>query len=268
MRTAIATRFFIADPARIEADRKKINNYLDACFACQTIDRIYVAVNPDRDIAHTVSYLRRLPTPAGKSLVVTPVTPWGRYVEPLNAITMQSAFDGYEALLCANTEHVPTDKNIGELAEHLDEDTLVVGATLDGFHNFRPGRHFMDGMNVPMDAFMLLRVQKFSLFGWIAVSEAPWIPCPAEIVGTPQDPGMKEAGIKEVPTFSLIQEKLGSAHAQVKLVQVTGAERDTSTITGARKKLDDQKRRSAVERAKKQMALIGIYPGMVSHIIG
>lgn len=268
METAIVTRFFIADPSRIQADQGKILNYLIFCFACQSVNRVYVAVNPDRDVGGTIEYLHSLShiVPQGKSLVVIPVRPWGRYVEPLNALTGQAATDGYEAVLSVNTEHVPTDQNISELAVHLDENTLAVGAALSGFHEFRRGKHKMNGMNVPADAFMLLRVQKFMLYGWQAVSEAPWVPCPPELVGTPHDPGMQEAGMKEVPSFSLIQRMLEPEHAQVKLVRVTGAQRDTSSITGDRKKLDDLKRRSAIARVEKQMTLARIPYGTVIHV--
>lgn len=187
---------------------------------------------------------------------------------PLNALTIRAAFDGYEAVLSINTNHVPTDQNIAELSAHLDDDTLVVGAALDRFHVFEQGEHTMDGKRVPSDAFMLLNLRIFTLYGFQSVSEAPWITCSRpEDIGTPQDPGMREAGIKEVPAFSLIQLLQPKGKAQVKLVQITGAERDATLVTGDIKTLDDHKRHSAIERAKKQVALANIPPGIVIHVI-
>ncbi len=265
--TALVTRFFISDMSGIDAGLLKIVRFVSACFRCDAIDTAYVAVNTVRDIGDTLSFLKTLPVPRGKKLLALPVTPWGRYVEPLNALVMQAAFDGHEKVLFANTEHVPTDVNIAALDAHLAEDTLVVGAALEGFHDHVPGEHEMNGMRVPADAFMLVRVQMLALYNFIGVSEAPWIGCERfEDVGAPNDPGMKVAGIKEVPTFSLIQHMLGVENAKVKLVHVTGADRDASGIVGARKVLDEHKRASALTRAAKQMALANIPFGRVIHI--
>lgn len=263
---ASATRFFIADPSRVSADRAKITRYVDASLACSRIERLYIAVDPHRDVASSIDFLRRLPTPAGKRVEVMPVTPWGRYVEPLNALALQAAFDGYSELLFANTEHIPTDANVRQLSDHLDSSTLVAGAALDVFHEFEPGEHRMNGVRVPSDAFMLVNLELFTLFGFITVSEAPWVPHCGNSLGTPKDPGMLEAGMKEVATFSLIQHFVGREKAQVKLAAVAGAERDTSTIVGDRKRLDDHKRASAIQRAEAQMRRTNIPYGYVKHI--
>lgn len=269
MKTAIVVRGYTPQQDRVVPNRIIYQNYVAACFACQAVDQVYFAVDPKRDVGDTVAFLSTLPVPTGKTLTVIPVNPWGRYVEPLNAIFSQAATDGYEAVLSANLEHQPTDTNIAELTRHLDQDTLVVGAWLPVFHeSLPPGEYEMNGMRAPADAFMLVRVQMLSLFGFLAVSEAPWVPCPIETLGTPADPAMKTAaGMKEVPTFSLIQEKLGYDQAKVKLaLNITGAHRDTSSLTGARKELDDAKRRSSIERAAEQLRRIKQRPGWTIYV--
>lgn len=269
MSTAIVTRGYITQPERVQADRLKFAQFLEACFACQAVDQVYFAVDPKRDVSDTAGFLATLPVPIGKTLTVIPVHPWGRYIEPLNAIFSQAATDGFEAVLSANLEHRPSDTNIAQLARHLDQDTLVAGAWLPVFHEeLPPGEYEMNGMRAPADAFMLVRVQKFALFGFQGVSEAPWMPCPIDKLGTPDDPAMKTAaGIKEVPTFSLIQEKLGYDQAKVKLVLgITGAERDATGITGARREVDDAKRRSALERAAAQLQRINQKPGQTIYV--
>lgn len=264
---AIAVRFFTADQLRVDVDRIKITKFLEACFVCDSVVTVYVAVNPNRDIGDSITFLDAYLVPESKQLIVIPVTPWGRYIEPLNALALRAATDGYEQVLFVNTEHEPTNTNIAELSRHFFDDTLVVGAAINGFHDFEVGEHEMNGMRVPADAFMLMNIRLFSLYGFIAVSEAPWMSCmKADEIGTPNDPGMKEAGMKEVPTFALIQHMLGKENAKVKLVRITGADRDTSTITGARKALDDHKRASALTRAKKQMELAHIPNGYVIHL--
>lgn len=269
VKTAIVARGYIPELARMESDRPRFAQFITACFACQSVDQVYFAVDPKRDVGDTVAFLSALPVPAGKTLTIIPVNPWGRYVEPLNAIFSQAATDGYEAVFSVNTEHHPTDEALGALTEHLTEDTLVVGAWLPVFHEeLPPGEYEMNGMRAPTDAFMLVRVQKLALFGFLSVSEAPWVSCPIDKLGTPDDPAMKTAaGIKEVPTFSLIQEKLGHDQAKVKLVLgVTGAGRDTASLTGARKEVDDAKRRSALERAAEQLRRINQKPGRTIYV--
>lgn len=269
VKTAIVARGYIPELARVESDRPRFAQFIAACFACQSVDQVYFAVDPKRDVGDTVAFLSALPVPTGKTLSVIPVNPWGRYVEPLNAIFSQAATDGYEAVLSVNLEHRPTDTNISELTRHLDRDTLVTGAWLPVFHEeLPPGEYEMNGMRAPADAFMLVRVQKLALFGFLSVSEAPWVSCPIDKLGTPDDPAMKTAaGIKEVPTFSLIQEKLGYDQAKVKLVLgVTDAGRDTSSLTGPRKEVDDAKRRSALKRAAEQLRRINQKPGRTIYV--
>lgn len=269
MKTAVVTRGYSPLLARVEADQAKFAQFIAACFACQAVNQVYFAIDPKRDVGDTVNFLSALPVPTGKTLTVIPVNPWGRYVEPLNAIFSQAATDDYEAVLSANLEHRPSDTNIAELARHLDQDTLVVGAWLPVFHEeLPPGEYEMNGMRAPADAFMLVRVQKLALFGFLSVSEAPWVPCPIDKLGTPDDPAMKTAaGIKEVPTFSFIQERLGYDQAKVKLaLGVTGAGRDTSSLTGARKEVDDAKRQSALERAAEQLRRINQKPGRTIYV--
>lgn len=268
-RYAIVARAYSTQPKLVPADHTKFADFHAAGFACRAINKMYFAVDPKRDIGDTATFLATLPVPAGKSIEIIQVNPWGRYIEPLNAIFSQAATDGYEAVLSVNTEHHPTDESIAALAHHLEEDTLVVGAWLPGFHELLPpGEYEMNGMRAPADAFMLIRVQMLSLFGFQGVSEAPWVPCPIETLGSPTDPAMKTAaGIKEVPTFSLIQEKLGYDRAKVKLLlRSIGADRDTSTLTGARKELDDQKRQSALTRAAEQLRRINQKPGRTIYI--
>ena len=268
MKTAIVTRGYITQPSRVEPDRAMFAPFLKACFACEAVDRVYFATDPKRDIGDTVGFLSAFPVPAGKTLEVIPVVPWGRYIEPLNAIFSQAATDGYEAVLSVNTEHLPTDESIEALARHLEMDTLVVGAWLPVFHErLPPGEYEMNGMRAPADAFMLVRVQTFALFGFQGVSEAPWVPCPIEKLGTPDDPAMKTAaGMKEVPTFSLIQQQLPGMAKVKLLLNSTWAERDTSSITGARRELDDIKRQSSLTRAAEQMRRTNIKPGRTIYV--
>lgn len=266
---AVATRFFIADKNRTREDQVKITRFVSSVLACTFVETLYVAVNTCRDTGNSVSFLKELRVPTGKKIVVLSISQWGRYIIPLNILLYRVASDGYEKLLYVNVEHRPTDTNIGELNRHLDRQTLAVGATLPVFHDFNPGIHTMNGMCVPADAFMLVRVSKLALTGFIGVSEAPWIPCEDTLLtGTPHDPGMAQAGMKEVPTFSLVQHILSKGEARVVLTPVTGAERDIAGITGARKILDDNKRQSACFRTQLQMSRVpGIPPGIVYHIL-
>lgn len=266
---ALVVRGFTPTADQVEPSKVKFADYLQASFACTAIDRVYFAVDPKRDVGDTANFLSALPVPTGKSLIVTPVIPWGRYVPPLNTLFGQAATDGYEAVLSVNLEHRPTDVNISQLMHHLDQDTLAVGAWLPVFHEvLPPGEYEMTGTTTPSDAFMLVDVQKFALFGFLGVSEAPWVPCPAETLGTFNDIAMRTAaGIKEVVAFAFIQKQLGYDQTKVKIVLgVTGANRDTSTLTEDRQEFHNIKRRTAIERAAEQLRRVNLPPGRTIYV--
>lgn len=266
---ALCTRYFVANPAKVVEGQRKIFEFLNACFMCTWVRDVYIAVNIDRDHGDTLGFLAGLVVPEGKRLVAFPVTPWGRYVEPLNALMERATHDRHQKALFVNTEHLPTDTNIVELDRYLQSDTLAVGGYLEGFHNFAPGSQRMNGMNVPADAFMLVDLEKLGLLGFIYVSEALWIPCTETTqVGTADDPGMAEAGIKEVPTFSLIQDIFARSgrSARVKLVRMTGGQRNAEGIDSKRKQMDAYKRSTALVRANIQMERLGIPYGIVEHL--
>ena len=182
MRLAVVVRGYVPQKDLITAYQIRFKDYVEACFNCTAVDQIYFAVDPKRDVGNTVDFLSTLPIPTGKTLTVIPVSPWGRYVEPLTALVSRAATDGYEAVLSANLGHRPTDTNIAELMHHLDQDTLVVGAWLHVFHEeLPPGEYEMNGGTTPSDAFMVVRVQKLALFGFLAVGSCLRTACFAKI---------------------------------------------------------------------------------------
>ncbi len=73
MKKAIVARGYIPELARMGSDRPRFAQFITACFACQSVEQVYFAVDPKRDVGDTVAFLSALPVPAGKKLSVIPV---------------------------------------------------------------------------------------------------------------------------------------------------------------------------------------------------
>ena len=206
------------------------------------------------------------------TMIVLPVTPWGRFVPALNAIVSHCADAGVRRLLVASAEVRLSRDGMDALVAKFDDnidgcDTLVVGAVLRG-HDYRGGCRGegaegdddraivqLTGRTVPWNTCALWDVPKLALTGFLLVSEG-------------LHPSGGDAGVEEVATIAVIQRILSRDRARAKLVMLSGDmvswEEDFDDDPG-RREWHERKMESKVTRARRQLELLGLNDGVVMH---
>ncbi len=195
-RFTIGTRFFGKDPAK---DLPRIATFIEAG---QKIGKVLVAVNTAEDKCDTIGYCAANFPDAD----VFAVTPWQKFVAPLNAIVYRAALTGSDRLLLASAEFAPKESDVASLAMHVHAGTLVAGARLVE-HDWKGGMVEGTGLTVPWNTFALWNLDHLAKFGFALAGDAPF------------DPTTKQAGVEEVVAIALYQ-KLSQLSA--KLVSIPG----------------------------------------------
>ncbi|RUP51448.1 hypothetical protein BC936DRAFT_148125 [Jimgerdemannia flammicorona] len=125
----------------------------------------------DPDLVRAVEALIRVePARQGFEVLIIPVSPYGRFVTPLNAMIARAAKDGYERMLFQSLEVVVGRAEIEALAGMMDEDTLVVGKAFDS-HAFVLGMNKLTGLTTPWNTCALWDVKKIALTGFLLVAD-------------------------------------------------------------------------------------------------
>ena len=194
---AIGTRFFGKDPAK---DLPRLSHFIEAG---QKIGQVHVAVNVVEDNCDTIG----LCTKHYPDVDVFAVTPWQKFVAPLNAIIYRAALSGANRLLLASAEFAPTAEQVATLLKYIDGDTAVAGARLSE-HEFREGRKSGRGVTVPWNTFALWNLDLLADIGFPLVGDAAF--------------DVKQAGVEEVSALALLQKLYGVNNAKAKLVQIPG----------------------------------------------
>jgi hypothetical protein len=216
----------------------------------------YVAVDAtpkfdDYDLVDTIQQISANIT----SLKVLPVTPWNKFVPALNAIVTQAAMEGATHCLFCSAETQTSPESVLLLLEHMDTDTLVVGAVLPG-HDYGPkSMQPLNGTTAPWNTLAIWDVAKLSLTGFPLVSEGLHT-----IDGT-----TVAAGVEEVSAIAVLQKILGSKRAKAKLVALPDIEWDQNFEDEERRKWHEAKMKSKKERPEKHLELLQL-SGEVEHI--
>lgn len=248
MRTVVGTRFW----ANYVSDLDKIDRFVEAA---EMIGKVRVAVNVEEDGLDSAN---RFPG------ITFPVTPWGKFVQPLNALILQAAGIGADFLLLASVEFPPVKEHVEALIDHMDENTLVVGAKFDD-HIFWPSLEKKlgtrratgtgNGLSVPWNTFALWRVTNgLERMGVPLISDFP--------------SDTKMAGMEEFATIALYQ-KVWPDTMKAKLVDVPGFEGKWNMIGWNDNKLTKHgiKMVSKLERAEFQLGHLNIPPPQIEHIL-
>jgi hypothetical protein len=197
---------------------------------------------------------------------VLPVQPWGMFVPALNALVGWAANADADHILFCSAETTASKEAIAMLQSKLDDATLVVGAALPG-HDYQNSAQTtsqqqsivcaLTGTTSPWNTLALWNVPKLALSGFQLVSEGHNHSDPAAI-----------AGIEEVAAICVLQRLLGLECAKAKLVQLddssSGISWEQHFDDPARQRWHEEKMRSKVDRAAKQMELLGLQ-GTVYH---
>lgn len=194
----IGTRFFGKDPTK---DLPRLAQFLEVA---QKIGRVFVAVNTAEDKVDTIAFCAA----HYPEVVVFAVTPWQKFVAPLNAIIYRAALSGADRLLLASAEFAPTTEQVKTLLQHVSHDTLVAGARFSE-HLFGVGQVVGTGITVPWNTFALWNLTHLAKIGFALIGDAPF------------DPTQKQAGVEEVSTIALYQKLFGVANMKAKLVSLS-----------------------------------------------
>lgn len=240
---AIGIRFFdVINPLQKIVDAAK--------RASDMAEVVFIAINATRDNGRAIVALNNLHF---DNLIAFRVTPWVRFVQAMNVMTDAAANKGMDYLLSCSTEVFINKKQIKILMKHMAEDTLCVGARMEG-HEFHAGKTLRaTGATIPWNTCLLYKLKDFSLVGFPLVGDAPF------------DPARKAAGVEKIGAIAIMQKLYGGNIA--KLVDIPGIKWDT-TFPGdpERQAWQKEKIASKNERAAEQLKRLRLPAPIVKHI--
>jgi len=199
------------------------------------------------------SYLQNEGLMSSSSIIILPVTPWGRFTMGLNAILSKCIEEKYDLIAFQSLEFRIPKKNVEKLIDIINDDkyTLVVGPALPG-HDFKLGKNKIEGRTCPWNTFAIWNVNYLGLIGFPMVGD-----------------GMGKtdvSGVEEVTTVNLLQ-KINNK-LKVILVSMNGLEWKVDFQDEKRQSYHNEKMKSKNERPLQQMKWLGIESGIVKHIEG
>jgi hypothetical protein len=237
MKVAVGTRFW---GVSIEKDFPRIVAFVEAA---KKIGSVFVAVNTIED---KIGTLEAFPD------VAFPVTPWGKFVQPLNAIVLKAAAAGADFLLLASAEFPPTLVQLDFLFAHMGPATLVVGAAF-AEHQFHADEEVSGtGVTVPWNTFSVWNLKNLRGVGFPLIGDAPLEP--------------KMAGVEEVCTIALLQRLNPMLKAKLVKVPGLGEKWDMSGWDESRLAQHRAKIRSKIERPAWQLGEMNLNPPKILHI--
>ncbi len=219
-RIVIGTRFFERDPSKVTVSLDRLNRFLtpplNPDMQGTYVSQVLVAVNGDEDRSDVRSsslihqkFAR--PQKEGR-LEIFNVTPWGKFVQPLNALLIKGRpkFAEGAYFLSVSVDVELNVEIVRKLLDHMDDQTLVVGAVTEG-HDYRPGAMIIDadGFQVPWNNLALWNPRLLCRTGFLMLGESPL----NQLVN---------GGDEEFSTITVQQELFGLDGAKAKLVQIPG----------------------------------------------
>ncbi len=237
----IGTRFFGKDPTK---DLSRLSAFIEAGLK---LGKVFVAINVVEDKCDSIGYCAKNHPDAD----VFAVTPWQKFVAPLNAIVYKAALMGADRLLLASAEFPPTAEQVQALSVHVDNDTLVAGARFSE-HIWKGGQVEGTGSTVPWNTFALWNLKHLAKLGFPLAGDAPF--------------DQKMAGVEEVTAIALYQKLF--PHLSAKLVSVPGfyEEWNMDGWDEERRKKHEAKIASKTSRPAAQLAWAELDAPRVIHI--
>jgi hypothetical protein len=261
---AVGNRFWVGPEkdgsrppqAKIDENLNKKSRWIIGAKSITSPDLVFAAIKAEEDKSDALNYLGT----TFSDINVFPVTPWGKFVTPLNAIVLAAASKGAEQLLFVSTEFEPSKEIVDILVSHLDDQTLCVGARLDG-HKFmaehKGSQRFVwhaSGTQIPWNTYALWDLRKLAKTGFLLVGDSPY--------------EEKNAGVEELATLAA-HARLWPTISKVKLLSVPtmSGQWDQTGWNEERKKKHEEKISSKDERPKFQLDRLGIPGPGVMHMV-
>lgn len=238
----IGTRFFGKDSAK---DLPRLATFIKAA---QKLGKVFIAINVTEDKCDTLAFC----TQNYPEVDAFAVTPWQKFVAPLNAIVYRAALSGADRLLLASAEFAPESHQVEPLLQYVSGDTIVAGARFSE-HQFTEGEVSGNGVTVPWNTFAVWNLDHLAKLGFPLTGDAPF------------DPTQAQAGVEEVSAIALYQRVFG---LKAKLVSVAGfyEEWNTDGWDEERLKKHNVKIASKVRRPEAQLAWAGLQVPIILHI--
>ena len=251
----VGTRFFESNRENAATSFSNLIAFITAALSVGA-EKVFVAVNSAIDTSGALTVVGGLGFEQSRVKVFA-VTPWGKFVQPLNALLIhgREEFARGVHFLSASVEVKLTPAIVNALFQHMDNTTLVVGAAMEG-HDYHPGAIEMgaNGRQVPWNTLALWNAERLCRTGFPLIGDGP--------LGEP-----KSAGVEEVTAIALQQAMLhGSDKAIAKLVRVPGIVWDMSGFGGVRRAAHEAKMESKVRRPAAQLVAARLSPPVVHHI--
>lgn len=185
-----------------------------------------------------------------RSILLLPVTPWGKFTMGLNAILLKCIEEKYDLIAFQSLEFSIPKTNVEKLIDIIndDKDILVIGPALPG-HEFKMGSNKIEGRTCPWNTFAIWNVNYLGLTGFPMVGDGM---------------GTDASGVEEVTTVNLLQ--FINNKLKVILVSMNGLEWKVDFQDEKRQAYHDEKMKSKNERPMQQMKWLGIQSGTVKHI--
>lgn len=236
----IGTRFFGKDPSK---DLPRLAKFIEASHK---LGKVFVAINGDEDKVGSLAFCQM----NYPDVDAFNVTPWQKFVAPLNAIVYRAALSGGDRLLLASAEFPPEAQQVDALLAHMDDTTVVAGARFPE-HQFSEGSVVGTGSTTPWNTFAVWNMTYLARFGFPLLGDAPF--------------DQKMAGVEEVSAIALYQKLYGLS---AKLVSVAGfyEEWNTDGWDADRMSKHEAKIASKVSRPAAQLARADLSAPNVLHI--
>lgn len=202
---------------------------------------VFVAVNEQEDGSGILSKTSGLP----ENVHIFPVTPWGKFVMPLNALisaAREQLAKPDTFMLISSVEVLITPSIVKALFSKMGESTIAVGASLPG-HTFAPGTHEpANGRQVFWNTLALHNPDYLWVTGFPIIGD-----------GIISDP--KTAGVEELGYLGLIRELVGG---DAYLMPVPGISWDVSVLCEADLAKHEAKMAAKILRPQAQLDNLAI----------
>lgn len=236
----VGTRFFDKkDPQRFSVIEQFVSQ------ARSLVPNVLVAVNNDEDVTNTVARLNSLGILGVEAFSVSP---WGRFLMPLNALALKAASHG-SYLLIVSADIKITSEIINTLEGEMTEDTLVVGGALDS-HDLGIGAVAGNGVTVPWHTLALWNLKYLTRTGFSMLEDAPFDP--------------QQSGIGELATIAVLQRLYPNLRAV--LMKVPGISLEIAGWSQERLEHQKKKLASKISRGEAVLKFLGLERPIVVHI--
>jgi hypothetical protein len=226
---------------------------------------LYIGLREDEDHSGT----RYVPDILGMAnVVIVPIKPWNNrsFAYPMTALLERVARDMYEAVISISLEIEVDGDQVSAMLQHLDSDTLAVGALLPGHEIYEPGTVVeASGTRCWWNTLAALNLDFSSplrCFGFPSVGDS-W--------GNPHMSGVEEvtaAAAAQMLARARSCEAPGTypQNCRIKLMSVPGVRWNNQHSDPARAEREMEKMKSKVARPAHQISESGLPPAFVEYI--